>query len=171
MTQTVNIVHVITGLKTGGAETMLYRLLSHIDRERFPCAVISLMDRGTFGIQLQTLGIPVHSLGISSWYPSPRVFLRLLQIERRLKPDIIQGWMYHGNMAATVGSLFLGNVPVIWNVRHTPYGLSKERNRKGFMLRLSAALSYRPGKSRGSERRSLCCLWVPAGIFASSLSL
>jgi len=63
-----------------------------------------------------------------------------------LKPDIIQGWMYHGNLAATVGSLFLGNIPVIWNVRHTPYGLSKERNRKGFMLRLSAALSYRPGK-------------------------
>jgi glycosyltransferase involved in cell wall biosynthesis len=54
--------------------------------------------------------------------------------------------MYHGNLAAAMSSLFLGGIPVIWNVRHTPYGSSKERCRTGFMLRLSASLSHRPEK-------------------------
>jgi len=38
----VRIAHVITGLGTGGAETMLYKLLSRMDRARFDPLVKSL---------------------------------------------------------------------------------------------------------------------------------
>ena len=43
----VRIAHIITGLNTGGAETMLYKLLSGTDRARFNPLVISLVDNGS----------------------------------------------------------------------------------------------------------------------------
>ncbi len=48
-TGAVSVVHVITGLGTGGAETMLYRLLAVLDLGRFRCRVVSLGDHGRLG--------------------------------------------------------------------------------------------------------------------------
>ena len=47
------IVHLITGLNTGGAENMLYKLVSNSDSRRFSHVVISLMDKGVFGEKLE----------------------------------------------------------------------------------------------------------------------
>ena len=45
----IRICHIITGLPAHGAERMLHKLLSGMDRERFQPTVISLMDKGTVG--------------------------------------------------------------------------------------------------------------------------
>ena len=58
----VLLLYVITGLSTGGAEMMLYKLLSRLNREQFAPVVVSLIDRGTFGDRIEALGIPVHTI-------------------------------------------------------------------------------------------------------------
>ncbi len=58
------IVHLITGLGTGGAETTLRKLLARMDSRRFASAVISLRDKGTQGRPMEDLGIPVHAVGL-----------------------------------------------------------------------------------------------------------
>ena len=60
----VRIAHIITGLNTGGAETMLYKLLSRMDRARFEPLVISLADNGSLAVRIAELDIPVFSCGM-----------------------------------------------------------------------------------------------------------
>lgn len=56
------IVHIITGLGSGGAEHMLYKLLKYSNREKYNHEVISLLDHGIYGERIQQLGIEVRGL-------------------------------------------------------------------------------------------------------------
>jgi hypothetical protein len=58
----VKVTHVITGLDTGGAETMLYRLLLHTDRAAYEAEVISMTDIGAVGEKIRALGVPIRAL-------------------------------------------------------------------------------------------------------------
>ncbi len=141
-------VHIITGLTTGGAEMMLYKLLSKIDRERFSPVVISLMDRGTLGDRIEALGIPVYTLGMKPGaLPTPNMIGKLLKIVGEIKPDLIQGWMYHANLAAQLISILsLKFVPVIWNIRNCLYSLSYEKSGTVAVIKALIPLSIFPTK-------------------------
>ena len=97
-TRKISITHVITDLDTGGAEMMLYKILSKMDRSRFTSRVISLSDRGSIGEQLALLGIGVDALGMRSKVNNPFRFSVLVSWLRRDPPDIVQTWMYHGDL-------------------------------------------------------------------------
>src|SRR4051794_11647648 len=94
------LVFVTTALGTGGAEMMLYKLLRHLRRTCFDPIVISLMDKGTVGPLIEGLGVPVYAIGMRASLPSPASIWRFQKLVQRLHPDLIQGWMYHGNIAA-----------------------------------------------------------------------
>ena len=135
---------IITALQTGGAEMMLYKLLAGMDRRRFDPSVICLGDSGMPGARIRELGIPVCAAGMSPTRPSPISLWRVCRWARDVRPDILQGWMYHGNAAATLAEyLSLRGVPVLWSVRATVYSLKHERARTAALIRLSAALSRR----------------------------
>lgn len=114
----MKIIHVITGLDTGGAETSLARLLSRMDRDRFDLAVISLRDGGVLRPQVEALGIPVYSLGLQRGAIDPRGLTRLRGILRREKPDVVQSWMYHADLLSGMAGKFAGHPPVVWNIRN-----------------------------------------------------
>jgi glycosyltransferase involved in cell wall biosynthesis len=137
--------HIITGLASGGAEAMLLKLLSALDSRRFSSTVVSLMDKGTIGSGLEAMGVPVHQLRMSRGMPSPRGLARLVRIIRREQPDLIQAWMYHGNIAAQAAILFAGTrAPVIWNIRGTHTNLRAEPPLTAFVIWLGARLSHLP---------------------------
>jgi len=122
------ITHLITGLNCGGAEMMLYKLLSVTDRNFFNSIVILLTDSGLIGSRIKALGVPVYSMGISKNFLLPIRLCSFIKLLNKLQPNLIQGWMYHGNMAASLAGLFLSNkIPILWNIRHTPYNLKDER--------------------------------------------
>ena len=73
----MNISIVITGLSTGGAETMLLKLLERIDRSRFSFHVFSLTSLGEIGPRIQALGIPVEAMGMNRRLPNPFVVAAL----------------------------------------------------------------------------------------------
>ncbi len=140
-------VHIITGLSTGGAEMMLYQILSKMNRERFSPVVISLIDRGTLGDRIADLGIPVHTLGMKPGKPTIGSIWKLIHQIHQIQPDIIQGWMYHGNFAAQVASAFtLKSAPVLWNIRQSLYSLSYEKVGTSAIIKLLAKLSRFPTK-------------------------
>jgi len=124
----MKILHVITGLSTGGAERALFTLLSGGLANRLDNTVVSLGGRGTMGSRIEELGVPVYALEMRSCIPWPRVLLQLRRIVRAFDPDVIQGWMYHGNLAATAASR-MGRVHarVVWNIRHSLYDLKAEK--------------------------------------------
>lgn len=138
----MKIVHIITDLDTGGAEMMLYKLLSRIDRKIFEVKVISLMDAGSIRKQIEALNISVFSIGMRRGLPSPSAIWKLIKIIRKLQPDLIQGWMCHANIVSLLASFFSANsTPVVWSVRQSVYSLTFEERMTRYIIRLSSMLS------------------------------
>lgn len=138
----MRLVFVITALHSGGAEMMLWKLLSRIDRGRFEPFVIALSRESDRIVQsFGDIDVPCELLGMRPGRGSLGAVFQLAGRLRRLAPDIVQGWMYHGNIAATVASMLLGRkVPVLWNIRGA---LDSSHNRRptGFVIWAGGKLS------------------------------
>ncbi|MCU1266150.1 MAG: glycosyl transferase group 1 [Acidobacteria bacterium] len=138
----VKILHIINDLAIGGAEIMLYRLLSEKSRQRFNPVVISLMDRGSLRQRIEELGIPVYTARMKRGLPTPASIWRLIRLVREIKPDLIQGWLYHGSLAAQIGSFSLpGRIPALWSIHCSIYSLSFEKKLTAAVVRICALLS------------------------------
>lgn len=133
------VLHLISGLDTGGAELMLLRLLQAFPRRDH--AVLSLLTPGPIGRRLQAEGVPVHSLGMAHGRAAIRDLGRLRRLVSDLEPSLIHGWMYHGCLAASIAA---GQRPVIWGIHHSVAGLQFERWRTRGLVRLLATLSRFP---------------------------
>jgi glycosyltransferase involved in cell wall biosynthesis len=142
----IRILHVTTGLSTGGAEMMLYKFLS-ATRDKHPQAVLSLKDTGTIGPRIRDLGVPVYALDLNPALPDPSRVFRLRNLVRSFRPDLIQGWMYHGNVVANLAATFAdSHPPVVWDVQQSvrrvwDYGIPT-----GMVILLGAKLSRKPAK-------------------------
>ena len=110
--------HVITGLQAGGAETLLARLLAHLDPAGVESNVISLTGSGPIGERLEAMGVPVKALGMG---PRPRLSeiraLRRALLEAR--PDVVQTWLLHANVLGGMAARLAGVGPVVWGVHMT----------------------------------------------------
>lgn len=140
----MKVVHVITGLATGGAEMMLLKLLERLPRARFDSEVISLMTPGPVADRLASLPIPVHSLGLRSARFTPTAGMRLLALVRQASPELIQGWMYHGNLAALLARRAKPTAAVAWNIRHSIESLADEKWGTALAIRMGAWCSRWP---------------------------
>lgn len=139
------ILHIITGLSTGGAENALYNLLKGGLCEKYQNLIISLKDHGTMSDPIKRLGIPTISLGLSTKTPNIPSLLKLYNQTRLFQPDIIQGWMYHGNLTSIIASFVLRPKPIlIWNVRHSIYNLFDEKIMTRQVIRANCFLSKLP---------------------------
>jgi glycosyltransferase involved in cell wall biosynthesis len=117
----VPIVHVITGLGIGGAEMMLWKLLARTNRKRFSPTVISLTSGGHLRERFAEIDVPVRVLSMDRHGGMISGWSMLVRAIRATRPEIIQGWMYHGNAAALFGSFFVWPRPkVVWNLRTIP---------------------------------------------------
>ncbi len=115
--RTIKIIHVITGLLVGGAETMLYQLVARLDRAIFHNIVVSLGDLGVMGSRIRDLGIPVFALGLHPSRPNPLPFLHLLSLLRRERPQILQTWLYHADLLGLLAGQMAGVPAIVWNIR------------------------------------------------------
>lgn len=111
----VRVLHVITGLGPGGAETVLYRLAmrqSDIKHE-----IICLAGRDEwYTPTLEQHGITVHHLDMSSVPSGVSGAVQLRRLIERSKADVLQCWMYRPNVLAGMFGRLAG-IPVIWNIR------------------------------------------------------
>jgi hypothetical protein len=128
---------------------MLYKLLTlpHNDVSNF--LVISLMGRGRIADRIEALGVKVKMLDLEQGQrPSWKTIKKLRLFIRAFNPDIVQGWMYHGNIAATI-AVFLSdpmhrNVKLLWNIRQTLYSVNSEKVQTRFLIKLGCWLSFLP---------------------------
>lgn len=146
-----SIIHIITGLNTGGAETMLYKLLSYIDRTKFESKVLSLTDIGSIGKKIEKLGISVKALGMKRGVPDPRYVFRLAAIFKKEKPDLVQTWMYHADLIGGLAAKLVRNIPIVWNIRHS--NLDPEGNKKTTILTAKACAKL----SKTIPKKIICC--------------
>ena len=114
-----SVLHVISGLGPGGAETVLYRLTTH--SSQFEHQVISLGGPDWYSTRLEANGIKVWHIQADSVLSAVPGAIKLFMLMRQLRPDLVQGWMYRGNFIAGLCGRAAGR-PVLWNIRASTLG-------------------------------------------------
>jgi glycosyltransferase involved in cell wall biosynthesis len=137
----IKVVHIINGLETGGAELVLLRLLLNADRSRFEMNVISLTGDGPIGELMRRSGIRVHFLGMSVGFPNPLAVLRLAQLLRRERPDIVQTWLQQSDLVGSLAGHIAGVGVILWNIRHSTLHPKFIKRRTRIVSRVCAMLS------------------------------
>jgi len=136
----MKIVHIITGLNDGGAEGVLFRLCAH-DSE-YNHLVITLSGEGKYGPLLRAKGIEVYSLGMKPNRPSLMAVIRLIQLLRRQKPDVVQTWMPHADLLGGIAARLAGYRSIVWGVRHSTLEPGKSKKATVWIVKLLAKLSW-----------------------------
>src|SRR5687768_2534600 len=106
----IKVAHVITDLNPGGAELLLYRMISAMDSARFENEVISLTDLAGLTDKLEATGVRVRALGMRRSVPDPLPVMRLFQWIRRSKPQVVHTWMYHANLIGGLAARLAGDI-------------------------------------------------------------
>jgi glycosyltransferase involved in cell wall biosynthesis len=98
---------------------MLAGLVTGIDRKRYRSVVVSMTGPGVLGPALVSAGIELYTLDMRRGVADPRGAVRLIRILRKVRPYVLQTWLYHADL---LGSLVLPVAPplaLIWNIRCT----------------------------------------------------
>ena len=141
-----SVVFIVTGLNPHGAELMLYKLVTGIDRSRFSPIVIALGDRQKLAEHIEALDVAVHCLGAKGIWSGTKATVQLHELLRKYNPDVIQGWMYHGNLAGQIGRRVLSiRASMILGIRQSLGELSRERPLTRQVIRVDAWLSRTAG--------------------------
>ncbi|MFC6920914.1 glycosyltransferase family 4 protein [Meiothermus taiwanensis] len=151
----MRVLHIITGLSDGGAEAVLYRLITHDAQDIHQ--VVSLTGEGKYGPLLRAAGVSVTTLNM----PRGRVTFvglkRLWQVVRQSRADVVQTWMYHADLlGGLVGRL--AGVPVVWGIHNTTLEPGHSRRATIWVARACARLS------RWVPRRIVVCAQAAVGV-------
>lgn len=111
------VLHVITGLAIGGAEMALYRLIQNSHDSNYTHTVIALTPEGGMYERFRMAGIDLIVLDFRR-SPLPH-FLTLYRLMRKIRPDIVQTWLYHADLLGGLAARMAGNSNVIWGIRTT----------------------------------------------------
>ncbi|MBP0590962.1 glycosyltransferase [Paraburkholderia sp. LEh10] len=148
----MKIVHVITDLAVGGAETSLVRLIRAGRHEGVQHAVISLSSQAPLADVLAQEGIEVRVLGMERDRTRARSILQLVKWLDELQPDVVQTWMYHADLLAGMcvyAAQLLRRVrgsslprPVLsWGIHHTDLRLKGSSRSTRWIAKACAFLS------------------------------
>lgn len=134
----MKILHIITGLGDGGAEGVLYRLITQDSNNTHQ--VISLTQGGKYEPMLRAQGIDVTCLSLSSGKMTFSSLRQLWKLVRRSKSDVVQTWMYHADL---IGGLVarLAGIPVVWGIRNTALEAGRSSRSTIWTARICAHLS------------------------------
>lgn len=124
---TMRLVHIISGLENGGAEGVLYRLISN-DKPTNNHVVISLTSAGIYGARFEALGVQTYYIHMAVNFGLLGKIVKLWKILKNERPNVIQTWMYHGDLIGGVTARLAGFNNVCWGVRHS--NLKSELNSK-----------------------------------------
>ena len=135
-----SVLHVITGLENGGAEAVLFRLVTNDTQVKH--SIISLMGMGKYGSLLHARGIPVYCLDMPKGGITFQGLRKLWKIIRNEKSAILQTWMYHADLLGGVIGKLAGIKNVYWCI-HNSTLLPKATPWKTIMVtKICAVLSY-----------------------------
>lgn len=122
---------------------MLCQLAPALAARGLPQHVISLTGAGALADRLVAAGVPITLVDLHNPVGVVAALPRVVRAVRRFDPDVIQGWMYHGDIVATLAH-WLGRWSdsrrLVWGVRCSDMDLE----RHGLIIRLAACLSRFP---------------------------
>lgn len=108
----MKILHIITSLKIGGAESALHNLLSKFKEQNKDQHFVAYFYDGPNVEKIKNLGIPVFKIsGFFSKY-DPIAYFRLKKLTQKIQPDILHCALWTANIFGRLVGRSL-NIPVI----------------------------------------------------------
>lgn len=120
----LQVVHIISGLLHGGAETVLQRLAT-APGNTVGHTVVSMTSEGVMGAALRDAGVEVVALDMQGVAGSLRGLWRLYRLLRSRRPDVVQTWMYHADLIGGLVARLAGIRAVAWGVRNSGVSLGE----------------------------------------------
>ncbi len=143
----IRIVHIITALNVGGTEMMLCKLSSRMRKDRFENIFVTLKEKGKLSEDLESQNIRIYNLGGMSGVLRILALIKLLRILREINPDIIQGSLVQGNLAAQIAAIFLPyRFSTLWNIGYTALPKTETKRSILFIIKILSILSFLPQK-------------------------
>jgi len=134
----MKVLHIITSLNDGGAEAVLFRLITHDIKNQH--VVVSLTSEGKYGPALRDRGV----LGVALEMPRGRLTWRGVQTLwfalRQARPDVVQTWMYHADLVGGIAARAAG-IPVVWGIHNTTLEPGRSSHATIWVARVCAWLS------------------------------
>jgi glycosyltransferase involved in cell wall biosynthesis len=115
--QLKRILFVITSTHVGGAEKVLFEVAKHLKERGVALQVCVLKERGAYAAKLESVGVPVCSLGIGESKGIRGILAcvtglpRLIKVIRRFKPQIVHAFLFRANLLARLAAPLSG-VPI-----------------------------------------------------------
>lgn len=129
----MKIIHLINSLGQGGAEMTLIRLINNSCKSHL---IITILNKYSITNKLK------KRVKIISIFPISLKKINYIHKEVRLfSPDIFQGWMYHGDLMASIFGLIYQK-KIFWNLRHGKMSLRHSSNKTIFLRTILSILSY-----------------------------
>jgi glycosyltransferase involved in cell wall biosynthesis len=119
------ITHLITTLDHGGAESMMCKLILGPTASYYRHSVICLTGWGKLGKKLVVNGIPVYCLGLQKKLSDIGGLVRLVVLLRKIRPKILQTWLYHADLIGLIAGLISHDCRVVWNIRCSDLNLNE----------------------------------------------
>ena len=137
----MRILHIITGLKDGGAENVLYKICKYDSKNKhIVISIISLKNSKKIYSLINQLGVKIYSFYLKFY--SIFKFFSLVYLIRSLKPDVVQTWLAHSDFIGGIASRFAGINRVVWNVRYSKLERGVVSSRTLFLIKILTVLSY-----------------------------
>lgn len=152
----MRVLHVITALGVGGAERMLLKLLAARALAGIEQRVVTMLPGGAMVAPMRATGTRVDELDFLGGVPPLTGALALARLARRYDPDLVQGWLYHGNVGAALARGVLARrVPLVWGIRQSLPTLRGENVFARAAIALNRAGSSRPDRLLFNSQSSL----------------
>ena len=126
MNSPLRVLHVTTGMGEGGAEAMMSRLIMHSDPAIVRHSLLALSHQGPLWEPTRRHCEAALNLRLEKPFAALPKIASLRSFVRGSQPDVVHGWMYHGNLAAAwlrrwlapKASLVLGIRQSLYDIRH-----------------------------------------------------
>jgi glycosyltransferase involved in cell wall biosynthesis len=141
------VLYVITHLWVGGAEATLTRLVTAEPRIADEITVVALRPGGPHADRMRAGGVTVVELNFGALLGIAAGLYRLARLIARTRPDIVQGWMYHGDLAALIGLALSGrrrSTRLAWAIRGSDIDFSRYSRQLRLVVKACALLSRLP---------------------------
>jgi len=142
------IIYVTTDLFIGGgAEGMLAQMVTANPRLVDDITVVTLLPGESHAPRLRAAGIAIVELDFSRAGGIASGLRQLTKLIAGIAPDIVQGWMYHGDLVALIALIMSGRrkqTRLIWSIRCSDMDLRRYRARLRLVVNACTVLSGVP---------------------------
>ena len=125
----MKIIHVITSMNKGGAETNLFKILkfSNQSNSQIKHTIISFTNSNYFETEINNLNYEIIKIDFKNKLLFFIYFFKLIKIIKVNNPDVVECWMYHSALLGGLAAKIIGIEKIIWNIRHSNYKFNKTK--------------------------------------------